>query len=111
MAASFSSQSWMDWSEQDLYTWMKAVNISAYHSYFRSGGVVRGADLQGVTESRLDELGIVDELHRQIIMECLNELTKGTSSLVSVQCGALDWEGRGRGRGGGAYAISLHTRN
>ena len=61
---------------------MQAINIDTYIGNFQSGGVVRGCDLPGLTESRLAEMGIVDDLHRQIIMECLDELIKGSSSLV-----------------------------
>ena len=62
---------------------MKAINIDAYQGHFRAAGVVRGCDLQGLNEASLTEMGIVDELHRQVIMECLDELIKGSSSLVS----------------------------
>ncbi len=64
---------------------MKAINIDAYQGYFHAGGVVKGCDLQGLNEAGLSEMGIVDELHRQIIMECLDELIKGSSSLVRTQ--------------------------
>lgn len=62
---------------------MKAVHIEAYQSLFQAGGVVRGCDLQGLDEARLEELGVVDDVHRLAIMECLNELMNGSSSLVS----------------------------
>lgn len=61
---------------------MKAINISAYQEHFQAGGVVRGCDLQGLSDSRLEEMGITDDLHRVAIMECLDELIKGASSLV-----------------------------
>lgn len=73
----------MEWSESDLAAWMNAVNITAYLRHFQAGGVVRGCDLQGLDDAGLFELGITDELHRQIIMECLDELRNGTSSRVS----------------------------
>ena len=63
---------------------MKAVNIDAYLGLLQAGGVVRGCDLVELDEERLEGLGVCDELHRQIILECLDELRKGSSSLVSV---------------------------
>lgn len=76
-------QSVSDWKENDLVAWMKAINLDVYQSHFQVGGVVRGSDLLGVDEGRLLELGITDDLHRLIIMECVDELIKGSSSLVS----------------------------
>ena len=77
-------QSWRDWKEQELVSWMKAINIEAYQGLFQAGGMVRGCDLQGLDDARLEKLGVVDHVHRLVIVECLNELMTGSSSLVST---------------------------
>ena len=62
---------------------MQALNIGAYQGLFRERGVARGCDLQGLDDGRLEEMGVVDGIHRLVITECLNELTTGSSSIVS----------------------------
>lgn len=69
--------------EQDLKMWMKAIGVFPYHCHFQAGGISRGSDLQGLDDARLLSIGVKDELHRQVILECLEELVKGNSSLVS----------------------------
>ena len=64
--------------------WMNAVNIMAYQRHFQAGGILRGRDLQGLDDAGLVSIGITDDLHRRIIMECLDELIKGSSSLVCM---------------------------
>lgn len=71
--------------------WIKAVNIEAYQGLLQAGGVVRGCDLQGLDEARLQELGVVDPVHRLVMMECLNELMTGSSSLVSTNSLSLQF--------------------
>ena len=64
---------------------MSALNLSAYIPKFREAGIIRGADLAQVDDILLEEtIGIADEAHRQILLECLDELCKGSSTVVSV---------------------------
>ena len=45
---------------------------------------MNGVDLYHLDDARLISLGVKDDLHRIIILECLDELIKGSSSLVGV---------------------------
>ncbi len=50
---------------------------------FQEAGVTKGTDLSRVDDHMLEErMGIADEAHRQIILECLDELCRGMSSTV-----------------------------
>ena len=64
--------------------------------------MVRGCDLQGLDNARLEELGVADDVHRLVIVECLNELMNGSSSLVS------EWSGITYGCPLGNVAIPLY---
>ena len=77
-------QSATELSERDLFQWMKDIGIDVYSAHFQSGGIVRGSDLANLDNAHLMNIGITDELHRLIIMECVDELIKGSSSLVST---------------------------
>ncbi len=64
---------------------MSSLRLNDYITKFQEAGVNRGADLARVDDNMLEErVGIADEAHRQIILECLDELCKGVSSTVSI---------------------------
>ena len=76
-------QSYLEWTEGDVDTWMKALHLDAYSSRFKKAGIRRGTDLQILNDSTLlDRVDIKDEFHRLIILECLKELQDGSSSSV-----------------------------
>lgn len=77
--------SYMEYTLMDIELWMKAVQIDAYYELLRDNGVERGADLPKIGDFELQRMGVQDEWHRQIIMECLDELCKGGSSMVPVE--------------------------
>jgi len=75
-------QSYMDWSSEDLSKWLEAVHIATYSTILQQGGVVKGADLQSVDDLLLMEIGVSDDFHRLAILQCVEELVQGQSSLV-----------------------------
>ena len=72
----------MDWTGEDLSKWMEAVNIAIYSAILQQGGVVKGEDLQSVDDLFLMEIGVSDDFHRLSILQCVEELVQGQSSLV-----------------------------
>ena len=67
--------------------WLQAISLGAYQGLFHAGGVSRGSDLQELTDGGLEELGVRDEVHRLVILECVKELVNGSSTVVSeVKC-------------------------
>ncbi len=74
-----------EWPENYVQNWMSSLRLNDYITKFQEAGVNRGADLARVDDNMLEErVGIADEAHRQIILECLDELCKGVSSTVSI---------------------------
>ena len=70
----------MDWTENELKSWMMAVNIDAYLPVFSEAGIRRGADLQDIDEAVLqDKMNIQDEFNREVILSCLEELRHDSS--------------------------------
>ena len=69
--------------------WMKVAHLDAYAPHFKSAGIRRGVDLQDINETVLrDRVGVQDEFHCQIILECLNELEGHSNTAVSeAVCG------------------------
>ncbi len=66
---------------------MSSIRLNDYITKFHDAGVTRGADLARVDDNMLEErVGIADEAHRQIILECLDELCTGVSSTVRLSC-------------------------
>ncbi len=62
---------------------MSSLKLNDYIHKFQEAGVTRGTDLTRVDDRMLEErVGIADEAHRQIILECLDELCRGMSSTV-----------------------------
>lgn len=74
---SHTVHSYHEWTESDILLWMKAVNIDYYFKYFKEKGVARGSDLDKIDTQQLEDMGVRDELHQQIILECLSELCQG----------------------------------
>ena len=63
---------------------MRAIHLDVYSPHFKNAGIRRGVDLKGLTETVLqDRVGVQDEFHRQIILECLKELEGGANSVVN----------------------------
>jgi hypothetical protein len=77
-------RSFNEYSLMDIELWMKAVQIDAYYQLMVDFGVKKGADLKYIGDQELQQMGVNDEWHRQTIMECLDELCKGGSSVVPV---------------------------
>jgi len=77
--------SYMEWTGSDIMLWMKAVNIDAYAEFFKTAGIRKGSDLKRIDSHMLHDMGITDELHCQIIMECLDELCRGSSSVMPAE--------------------------
>lgn len=77
----------------ELAIWLTATNMSTYSEQLRNGGVVKGVDLQTLDDACLHSLGVCDDLHRLVILECLEELIKGSSSLVGLDAVLLYYYG------------------
>ena len=58
--------------------------MSIYRGQLLEGGVFKGVHLQTLDDACLHRLGVTDDMHRLVILECLAELIGGSSSLVSV---------------------------
>ena len=46
-------QSFLDFSEADIESWMKAANIDVYWECFKNGGITTGRQLQELDENSL----------------------------------------------------------
>jgi hypothetical protein len=80
----YTVTSFHEFKEADIEEWMKAVNIDVYWEIFKRGGITNGRQLQNITTpDHLNELGITDDHHIQVILQCLNELCISTQ--VSTQ--------------------------
>jgi hypothetical protein len=66
----------------DVQKWMVAINLEEYAQLFLEKQV-DGNKLDKLNDRGLQEMGIWDQLHRQMMMETINELCRGSSSMVS----------------------------
>ncbi|XP_065834598.1 uncharacterized protein [Oscarella lobularis] len=67
----------MAWTVSDVQKWMLAINLDEYASLFQQHQV-DGKMLDQLDNTGLENMGVWDPLHRQMMIETINELCRGS---------------------------------
>eukprot|EP00118_Oscarella_pearsei_P021008 m.233539 g.233539 ORF g.233539 m.233539 type:complete len:1168 (+) comp40090_c0_seq2:37-3540(+) len=70
----------LSWTSSDVQKWMVAINMDEYASLFQQNQV-DGKVLDQLDNDGLEAMGIWDPLHRQMMIETINELCRGSTSM------------------------------
>ncbi|XP_062509278.1 uncharacterized protein LOC134185494 [Corticium candelabrum] len=83
----------LEWKVSDVQKWMVAINLEEYAFLFLEKQI-DGKNLDQLNDKGLQEMGIWDPVHRQMMMETINELCRGSSSVKSTRPSADDVDTR-----------------